>query len=92
MFVAVLVGAGIGSALLLGLALGAFVQRRSGPHLLVALAVATLVVRTSLAGLSIFGILPAADHHLLEHALDIAMVALVIGAVYYARTSPPEVA
>lgn len=37
-------------------------------------------------------VLSAADHHFFERTLDVAMVSLVIGAVYYARASSPEVA
>jgi len=37
------------------------------------------------------GVVPDATHHLSEHALDVAMVALVIAAVYQARSTAPEV-
>ncbi len=82
----VLTGAGLGAALLLGLALAAFLQRGSRPYLLVALAVAALFARSVVAVLSMLGLLPGTQHHLLEHSLDVAMAAFVIGAVYYART------
>ena len=78
--------AGLGSTAILGLALAAFVRRRSRPYLLVALALGTLVARTAVAGVTMTGSLSANSHHLLEHGLDVAMAALVIAAVYYARS------
>lgn len=86
----VLLAGGLGAAAVLGLALAALVRRRSPPYLLVALAVATILARTLVAGAAIEGLLPAEDHHLAEHALDVAMVALVIAAVYAARTPPAD--
>ena len=83
-----LLAAGLGASIVVGLALAAFARRRSRPYLLVALAVATILVRTLVAGLSLQGLLDPATHHLTEHALDVVMVALVIAAVYTARTGP----
>lgn len=85
--VVVLTAAALGGALLLGLALAAFRQRKSRSYLLIALAIAALFARTAVAGLSMLDLLPGTQHHLLEHSLDVAMVAFVIGAVYYARTN-----
>lgn len=82
----VLTVAGVATALLLGLALAAFTRRRSRPYLLVGLAIAALFARTVVAGLTMIDVLPAEQHHIFEHSLDVAMAALVIGAVYYART------
>lgn len=81
-----LIGASLGAALLLGLALSALLQRQSEPYLLIALAVAALLARSVVAGLSMVDLFPGTIHHLLEHLLDVAMAAFVIGAVYYART------
>jgi len=86
----VTVGA-MGAALLLGLAFAAFVQRRSRPYLLIAAAFAALFGRSLIAGGSIYGLLSPATHHLLEHAVDVVLVALVVAAVYYARTVSGEV-
>lgn len=83
--VLVLIGAGLGAALLLGLALAALLQRQSEPYLLIALAIGALLARSVVAGLSMVALVPRAYHHLLEHLLDVAMAAFVIGAVYYAR-------
>ncbi|WP_254545897.1 DUF7471 family protein [Halomarina pelagica] len=85
-FAAVLTLAALGSAALLGLGVAAFRRRQSRSYLLVALALAALLARSVVAGLSITGHVSTTDHHLVEHALDALMVALVVGAVYYART------
>jgi hypothetical protein len=82
---AVLGAAAVASAGLTGLALAAFVRRRSRSYLLVALAVATLLARTAVAVASVTRVVGPSAHHLLEHGLDVAMAALVIAAVYYAR-------
>ncbi|UPV76542.1 hypothetical protein M0R89_18595 (plasmid) [Halorussus limi] len=84
-FVALLALAGLGSAVVLGLALAALLRRRSRSYLLVTLALATLLARTGVAALSLTGALAAGSHHLLEHGLDAAMAALVVAAVYDAR-------
>ena len=70
------------TAIVAGLAVAAFVRRRSRPYLLVALALSTLVARTGI-GLAGYADLVGPDlHHLFEHALDVVMAALVIAAVY----------
>ncbi|MCU4800782.1 hypothetical protein OB920_10405 [Halobacteria archaeon HArc-gm2] len=81
----VLAVAGLGASAVLGLALAVFVRRRSQSYLLVTLAVATLLARTVVASLSLNGTLSPGTHHLAEHGLDVAMVALVVAAVYSAR-------
>lgn len=83
---AVLTVAGIGTAVLLGLAIGAFVRRQSRPYLLIVAAVAALFGRSAVAGLTVTGVFSRTNHHLLEHGLDVVLVALVIAAVYHART------
>jgi heme A synthase len=78
------------TAVVAGLAVAAFVQRRSRPYLLVALALSALVART-VVGLGAYtAMLGTADHHLLEHGLDVVMAALVIAAVYLVRSNPTE--
>jgi len=85
-FTALLALAGLGSAVVLGLALAALVRRRSRSYLLVTLALATLLARTGVAALSLAGSMDAGLHHWLEHALDAVMAALVVAAVYDARS------
>lgn len=82
--------AGLGASAIIGLALAGLARRRSRPYLLVVLAVATILLRTVVAGLSIQGMVPNARHHLAEHLLDVIMVGLVIAAVYTARTASPD--
>ncbi|WP_306293924.1 DUF7471 family protein [Halorientalis salina] len=89
----VLALAGLGSSVLIGLALAALARRRSWSYLLVTLALATLLARTAVAVLTMNAVIADETHHLLEHGLDVAMAALVVAAVYTARTargSPPE--
>ena len=83
---AVLLGVGgLCAAGVVSLALSALVQRRSWPYLLVALALGALLVRV-VAGVGyMHGSLSPETHHLLEHGLDVAMAALVIAAVAFAR-------
>jgi hypothetical protein len=83
--------AAVGTAVLLGLAFAAFVQRRSRPYLLLVAAFAALLGRSLVAGGSMFGMLSPTTHHLLEHGMDVVLVALVVAAVYYARTVSNEV-
>lgn len=89
MFV-VLAVAGVASAILLGLALATFARRRSRSYLLVALALGALVARTVVGGGGAVAILSPEVHHLIEHGLDVAMAALVVGAVLYAREARPD--
>ncbi|MCD2202376.1 DUF7471 family protein [Halobacterium sp. KA-6] len=84
--VVALAAAGVASALLTGAALVAFLRRRSRPYLLVALALATLLARSVVAGASVGGLLAGDVHHVLEHGLDVVMAGLVIAAVWYARS------
>ena len=87
--VAVVTAAGLASAVLLGLALAAYARRQSRPFLLVALALAALAARSGVAVIALLGYLPPTNHHLVEHSLDVAMAALVVAAVYYARSVTP---
>ena len=84
-----LAAAGLASALLLGLGLAAFARRRSRAYLFVVLALAALLARTVVAVGAEAGMLSLSGHHLAEHGLDVAMAALVVGAVVYARTVDP---
>ncbi len=81
--------AGLGASGIIGLALAGFARRRSRPYLLIVFAVATVLLRTVVAGLSMQGMVPNARHHLAEHLLDVVMVGLVIAAVLTARSASP---
>jgi branched-subunit amino acid transport protein len=81
--------AGLLASVLVGLAVAAFIRRRSRPYLLVALALAALLGRSVVLGLSATDLLSPVLHHYLEHALDIVMAALVIAAVLSVRAVIP---
>ncbi len=86
LLLAIVTVAGVGTSLLLGIAIAAFVRRQSRPYLLIAAAIGALFVRSVVAGLTMTGTFSQTDHHVLEHGLDVVMVALVVAAVYHART------
>ncbi|MFB6135886.1 MAG: hypothetical protein ABEJ04_03925 [Halobacteriaceae archaeon] len=83
--------AAVGAAALFGLAVGAFVRRRSRSYLLVVGGFGALLSRSGAVAFTAAGAISPSTHHLLEHALDVVFVALVVAAVYHARTPPPEV-
>jgi predicted branched-subunit amino acid permease len=87
---AVITIAAVGTAVLLGLAIGAFVRRQSRPYLLLVAALVALLGRSAVAGFTISGLFSPAEHHFLEHGLDVVLVALVIAAVYHSRTVSRE--
>ena len=78
--------AAMGTALLLGVAFAALVRRQSRPYLLLVAAFTALLGRSVVAGFSMFGMLSPTTYHLFEHGMDVLLVALVVAAVYYART------
>ena len=80
-----LVVGGLGAALVAGLALAALSRRRSVPYLLIALAVLAVLSRAVVGVVSLQGGLDPGTHHLVEHGLDVVMVALVVAAVVLAR-------
>jgi hypothetical protein len=82
---ALLAVGGLAAAVILGVAVAALRRRRSRPYLLVALALGTLFVRVVAGVTYMQGSVSSETHHLLEHGLDVAMAALVIGAVIVAR-------
>jgi hypothetical protein len=88
--IAVIAVAAVGTSVLLGLAIGAFVRRQSRPYLLIVGALAALLGRSAVAGFTITGSVSPTEHHFLEHGLDVALVAFVIAAVYHSRTVSGE--
>jgi len=89
--IAVVSLAALGTAILFGLAFAAFIRRRSRPYLLLVAAFAALLGRSAVVGFSLLGVLSPTNHHFFEHGLDVVLVALVVAAVYYARTVQREV-
>lgn len=87
----ILTVAGVGSILLVAFSAIALLRRRSWSYLLVTLAVGTLVLRTFLGVVLIGDFITNGMHHTLEHSLDVLVVGLLFGAVYFARTvRPPD--
>lgn len=80
--------AGLGSVAVVGLALVALARRRSWSYFLVTAALGTLLARTSLGVLSMADAVSVGSHHLPEHALDVVMIALLLGAIYVSRSGP----
>lgn len=83
--------AGVGSTAVVALALVALARRRSWSYFLVTAALGTLLARTSLGALSMAGVVTLDAHHLPEHALDVVLIALLLGAIYAARSAPDGV-
>lgn len=69
------------------LSVAAYLRRRTTSYLFVAAAFATVLGKTTLGIASVTGWIDTGTHHLAEHVLDAAMLALVLAAVYYARAS-----
>jgi hypothetical protein len=65
----------------------AFVRRRTMSYLLIAVAFSTFLGKTSLGLMYLMGGMNINMHHSFEHSLDVVMMALVLAAVYYARSS-----
>jgi len=65
----------------------AFVRRRTMSYLFIAVAFSTFLGKTSLGLTYLMGRMNGDMHHSFEHTLDVIMMALVLAAVYYARSS-----
>lgn len=85
----VLLVAGLVTAVLAGLGLAVVLRRRARSYLLIAAALVVLFARTLIAGAALTGHIGEPGHHFLEHSLDVVVAALVIAAVYYARSIEP---
>lgn len=90
MLLVVLVLAGFISTVLVGLSVFGFTRRRSRSYLLITLALVALALKAFVGGLFFVQLLSSAQHHLLEHGMDFITAALLISAIYYARTVPVE--
>ncbi|MFO7926653.1 MAG: DUF7471 family protein [Halobacteriota archaeon] len=79
---AVLALAGVGTGILLVLALVAYTRRRTRTYALVTLAIGTLFFR-SIVGLgTVSGVVPMSVHHLIAHAIDFVIAGLILYAAY----------
>lgn len=86
LLLAVLVVAGLGSGVIIAVAVAALARRRTWSYLLVTLALATLLARTLLGSLVHVDLLEPTPHHVLEHTLDVIAVLMLFGALYCVRT------
>ena len=83
---AVIVLAAAGTTILFFCGVVAYSRRRSFRYLLITVVLGLLVVR-SLVGLgTVFGLVPMAIHHLVEHSVDFSIAVLILYAVY--RSGP----
>ncbi|RLM54065.1 hypothetical protein DVK02_11605 [Halobellus sp. Atlit-31R] len=77
--------AGVGTLVVFLLGVAAYARRRAFHYLLITLALGALVVRTGVGLATVYGLVPMTIHHLLGHALDFLVAALVLYAVYSTR-------
>lgn len=83
---AVLVLGGVATGAVTALSVGALLRRRSWSYLLVTLALTFMLGKTVLGALTVTGLMSQHSHHFWEHGFDLLTVALLLGAVYAART------
>lgn len=88
--IVVIVLAAVGTAILFGIGLIAYRTRRTLRYLLITVALGLLVAR-SIVGLgTVFGVVPMAIHHLVEHSFDFVIAMLILYAVYRSGPSQTE--
>ncbi|GGM75024.1 putative membrane protein YpjA [Halarchaeum rubridurum] len=74
------------ATLLFVLSLAAYTRRRTRSVLLLVASFGALFGYSLIAVLQVLGMVTEQTHHLVEHALVLVQSALVLAAVYYART------
>jgi len=87
LIMSVIVLAGIGTAALFLVSVGAFVQRRTIEYALICAAIGALLFRSIVGAGTVLGVVPMPVHHLVEHGLDFLIAGLVLLAAYLGRTS-----
>lgn len=78
----IIILAWIGTIVLFGAGLMAYLQRGTFQYLLITLALGALVLRSIVGMGTIIGLVPMPLHHLIEHGLDFIIAALLLFAVY----------
>ena len=73
------------SLLLVSLSLYAYLRRRTVSYMLLSLAFLTVLTRVLTGIFALQRWIDPNIHHIVEHVLDICLVALVLSAVYHAR-------
>lgn len=86
----ILAVAGIGSTALVLLVGAASLRRRTSSYFLIAGAVGMMGLRSVLGMITLGGVISLQFHHVLEHLLDVVVIALLFGAIYFARSVDPE--
>lgn len=86
----ILTAAGLGSAVLVAVAMGALFRRRSLSYFLVTVAIGTFTLRTFLAIVTFTGLISEHTHHLVEHVFDVVVIGLLFAAVYATRRTDPR--
>lgn len=81
----VVILAALGTGALFLVSAIAYHRRRSRQYGLISAAIGALVVRSAVGTGTVLGVVPMPLHHLLEHALDFLIAALVLLAVYFRR-------
>lgn len=79
----------LASTAIIGISIRALARRRTWPYLLVTFALTMLLGRTLFGVFSLGGTMDPAAHHLIEHGMDVATAALLVGAILAARTVDP---
>lgn len=83
----VIVLAVVGTTVLFCIGLVAYHRRRSFRYLLITVVLGLLVVRSIVGLCTVFGIVPMAIHHLVEHGLDFVIAVIILYAVYQSGSS-----
>ncbi|OVE85522.1 DUF7471 family protein [Natronolimnobius baerhuensis] len=87
---AIIILAVIGTTILFGCGLVAYSRRRSQRYLLITIVLGLLVARSVIGLGTVFGLVPMAFHHLMEHSVDFAIAVLILYAVYRSGASSSE--
>ena len=86
----VIVLAVLGTTVLFLIGVIAYSRRRSFRYLLITVVLGLLVVRSAVGLGTVFGLVPMAIHHLVEHSLDFTIAVLILYAVYRSGTRRAE--
>lgn len=86
----VLVAATLCSTAIVALAVAALARRRATPYYLVVGALGALLLRSLLGVVTDAGVVAGHTHHFVEHALDVAAVAMLFAAVWLTRRNDPR--
>lgn len=86
----VLVAATLCTTAIVAVAVAALARRRTRPYYLVVGALGALLLRSLLGVVTDVGVVAGHTHHFVEHALDVAAVAMLFAAVWLTRRNDPR--